>query len=127
LINITVNKNYNLDKLCKQLRVKVYFTRKSSKCLFTISFKNIIHSACCQINDKQMIETIKCNYRILRYCMNIGCQVSRYYLKFKFGSYLIGRNFLKEKYTYNLFQNQKSTNTAFYLENTTDNVANFCF
>jgi hypothetical protein len=28
---------------------------------------------------------------------------------------------------YNLFQNQKSTNTAFYLENTTDNVANFCF
>jgi hypothetical protein len=30
-------------------------------------------------------------------------------------------------YTYNLFQNQKSTNTAFYLENTTDNVANFCF
>jgi hypothetical protein len=27
---------------------------------------------------------------------------------------------------YNLFQNQKSTNTAFYLENTTDNVANFC-
>jgi hypothetical protein len=31
------------------------------------------------------------------------------------------------KVTYNLFQNQKSTNTAFYLENTTDNVANFCF
>jgi hypothetical protein len=30
-------------------------------------------------------------------------------------------------YIYNLFQNQKSTNTAFYLENTTDNVANFCF
>jgi hypothetical protein len=30
-------------------------------------------------------------------------------------------------YYYNLFQNQKSTNTAFYLENTTDNVANFCF
>jgi hypothetical protein len=29
--------------------------------------------------------------------------------------------------TYNLFQNQKSTNSAFYLENTTDNVANFCF
>jgi hypothetical protein len=29
--------------------------------------------------------------------------------------------------TYNLCQNQKSTNTAFYLENTTDNVANFCF
>jgi hypothetical protein len=28
---------------------------------------------------------------------------------------------------YNLFQNQKSTNTAIYLENTTDNVANFCF
>jgi hypothetical protein len=28
---------------------------------------------------------------------------------------------------YNLFQNQKSTNTAFYLENTTDNVADFCF
>jgi hypothetical protein len=28
---------------------------------------------------------------------------------------------------YNLFQNQKSTNIAFYLENTTDNVANFCF
>jgi hypothetical protein len=28
---------------------------------------------------------------------------------------------------YNLFQNQKSTNTEFYLENTTDNVANFCF
>jgi hypothetical protein len=28
---------------------------------------------------------------------------------------------------YNLFQNQKSTNTAFYLENTTDNLANFCF
>jgi hypothetical protein len=29
--------------------------------------------------------------------------------------------------TYNLFQNQKSTNSALYLENTTDNVANFCF
>jgi hypothetical protein len=28
---------------------------------------------------------------------------------------------------YNLFQNQKSTNTAFFLENTTDNVTNFCF
>jgi hypothetical protein len=28
---------------------------------------------------------------------------------------------------YNLFQNQKSTNTAFYLKNTTDNVANFYF
>jgi hypothetical protein len=28
---------------------------------------------------------------------------------------------------YNLFQNQKSTNTASYLENTIDNVANFCF
>jgi hypothetical protein len=28
---------------------------------------------------------------------------------------------------YNLFQNKKSTNTAFYLENTTDNVANCCF
>jgi preprotein translocase subunit SecE len=31
------------------------------------------------------------------------------------------------KAPYNLFQNQKSTNTAFYLENTTYNVANFCF
>jgi FixJ family two-component response regulator len=31
------------------------------------------------------------------------------------------------KNTYNLFQNQKSSNTAFYLENTTDNVANFCY
>jgi hypothetical protein len=31
---------------------------------------------------------------------------------------------MKLKYN-NLFQ--KSTNTAFYLENTTDNVANFCF
>jgi hypothetical protein len=30
-------------------------------------------------------------------------------------------------FMYNLFQNQKSTNTAFYLENTTDNVVNFCF
>jgi hypothetical protein len=28
---------------------------------------------------------------------------------------------------YNLFQNQKSINSAFYLENTTDNVAYFCF
>jgi hypothetical protein len=28
---------------------------------------------------------------------------------------------------YNLFQNQKSTNSAFYLENTTDNVAEFVF
>jgi hypothetical protein len=28
---------------------------------------------------------------------------------------------------YNLFQNQKSTNSAFYLENTTENVADFCF
>jgi hypothetical protein len=26
---------------------------------------------------------------------------------------------------YNLFQNQKSTNTSFYLKNTRDNVANF--
>jgi hypothetical protein len=29
--------------------------------------------------------------------------------------------------TYNSFQNQKSTKAAFYIENTTDNVANFCF
>jgi hypothetical protein len=28
---------------------------------------------------------------------------------------------------YNLFQNQKSTNSAFYLENTSDNIADFCF
>jgi hypothetical protein len=34
---------------------------------------------------------------------------------------------VKTRNFYNLFQNQKSTNTAFYLENTTDNVANFCF
>jgi hypothetical protein len=33
----------------------------------------------------------------------------------------------KKKTYYNLFQNQKSTNSAFYLENTTDNVADFCF
>jgi hypothetical protein len=31
------------------------------------------------------------------------------------------------KDAYNLFQNQKSTNSAFYLENTSDNVADFCF
>jgi hypothetical protein len=45
-------------------------------------------------------------------------------------AFLINRNVKKwgmEKYTYNVFQNKKSTNTAFYLENTTDNVANFCF
>jgi hypothetical protein len=30
-------------------------------------------------------------------------------------------------YSYNLFQNQKSTNSAFYFKNTIDNVADFCF
>jgi hypothetical protein len=33
----------------------------------------------------------------------------------------------QQKKSINLFQNQISTNTAFYLENTSDNVANFCF
>jgi hypothetical protein len=30
-------------------------------------------------------------------------------------------------FEWTLFQNQKSTNIAFYLENKTDNVANSCF
>jgi spore cortex formation protein SpoVR/YcgB (stage V sporulation) len=45
--------------------------------------------------------------------------------KFSYIVAILGHNHFESPN--NLFQNQKSANTVFYIENTTDNVANFCF